>query len=166
MNSELRTLGETRMQEAINAGEDLAELLQSLCNNRQTHPDLFSGAVAILVACYQSARTAGMEVTSCDPTMASFMSRSMSSMVVELMFSLKSADGDLQGRQLSELVSSVNQLRSRGVRWDPAKPVVQPVEPLAVRVVSMPDRVTTTEVRRDGKTSQIIGSTQTEADAR
>lgn len=160
MNSEQNT--QTRLVDAINGGEDLAGLLNSLFLRRHQFPQLIGAAVSMLAHCFIAARDGGSVVTQSDTSMGVFLSGNLTRLLFDLNLSVN-GDGDLASRQISSMVSAINSARETRTTW-----IISPqpeVSPVPVAVVSMVNRETKTEVLRDGKTHAIIGSTQREFDS-
>ena len=147
-----------RILEAINQGEDLAELLNGLFRTHDKCQNLLAPALYMLSHCYQAARDAGQAERQADPAIVEFMSGSLERILFDLNVSVNT-DPSLVSRQLSAMVISINAYRQAGFRW--TAPVVSPA-PVPVSVVEMPVFVTTTEVKRNPKTLEITGSVATQ----
>jgi hypothetical protein len=155
-------LGWMRMMDAINGTEDPSILLNGLFASRNTNADLISGAISCLVDCYRVSIEKGVRVQLFDKTMHAFMAGTSTNMRFELCRSLNAVDGRIAGLQVSELVSAIHAMRLLGCRWSHTRAEPQP---LPVRVVGMPERVTITDVVRAAGTNQITGSKQVVTDA-
>lgn len=152
---------EIRVIEAINSGEDLAAFFNDLFKNRATCNELIGPAVSMLTRCYVLARNNGVNFGGFDESVREFFGFSENRMLFDLMKTLNT-DPVLAGSLLSGLVAFINVARKSGHTWHiPDRPQNSPVP---VVIVSMVDRVTNTEVVRDGK-GAITGSKQTESDA-
>lgn len=165
MESSNYIAGDARMREAINSKEDLAQLLNLLFADRAANSGLIGGAVSRLVSCYFGARLAGHVVPVQDEAMRPLMDGSIDNAIFELTKAFNTKDDVLLSRQLTSLVCGVNLLRQT-LQWPaPEAREAKAAEPLKVEVVSLPNRVTTTEVKRDPKTRNIVSSVQTVVDA-
>ena len=149
------------MLEAVNQGEDLAELLNSLFRTHAQCQTLLSPAIVMLTRCYQAARDTGQVADQPDAELDKFMTGSFERMLFELNVSINS-DCALASRQLGALIFAVDAFREAGFRWSV---IARSQPPMPVTVVEMPLRVTTTEVKRDPKTNAVTGSVQTEMDS-
>ena len=154
------TIINTRVLGAINQGEDLAELLNGLSRTHAKCRDLFGPAIAMITHCYLVARDGGHIASEPDQALAEFLSGSLARMLFELTVSVNT-DGELASRQISAMVSAINACRQAGCKW--TVPEYHPA-PIPVAVLSLPERVTSTEIRRDLKTNTITGSMQIETD--
>lgn len=181
MTSPSIELGYTRMLEAINSKEDLAQFLNKLLANRAESSGLIEGALSCLVGCYFSARNHGFQVPVEDETLRSFLEGSLSNACFELTIAMNRQSPDVASRQITGLVVAINHLRKQ-ISWpkrqqadavqaqrssDPIKVEVVSMPKAGVskvEVVSLPSRQTTTEVKRDPKTHNIVSSVQTEVD--
>lgn len=151
----------TRMLEAVNQGENLADLLNSLFRTHDKCQNLLSPAIVMLTRCYQAARDTGQIANQPDAELDKFMAGSFERILFELNVSINS-DCALASRQLGALVFALNAFREAGFRWSVT---ARSQPPIPVAVVEMPARVTTSEVRRDPSTNSITGSVQTEKDS-
>jgi hypothetical protein len=150
-----------RVIDAITDGEDLAAFFNDLFKHRKTCSDLIWPAITVLADCYLMARDRGLAVGQPDESVSAFLGASRNRMLFDLSKNINS-DFELAVKQLSGLVQAINVARNSGCTWHiPDQPQQAPVP---VAIVSMVDRVTSTEVMRDGKGS-ITGSKQTERDA-
>jgi hypothetical protein len=148
----------TRIIEAVNHGEDLAALLNDLFQNRSACHELIYPSLYSLTQCFQIARDRGQNVTQPNEAMNEFLTWSLERQMLELVKNIN-CNGPLASQQISAIVGAVNTARATGTTWHtPDQP------PAAVQVVSLPARVTHTDIQRDPKTKQIVSSTQREAD--
>lgn len=150
-----------RILEAINQGEDLAELLNGLFRNEARCRDMLGPALGTLSDCYRAARDAGHIQIQTDPELNEFMAGTLERILFELNISVNT-NTPLASRQITALVAAINTCRKAGFRWFTP---TQSTPPTPVSVVEMPRRITTTEVKRDPKTNAITGSVQTEMDS-
>lgn len=167
MSTSMRTTGETAFRDTLKNGGCLAALLNELARNQtQQTQDIFAGAVSDLLATYVAVRSAGLAPQSADSEIDAFLQSPASVMAAQLTQKLSKADHSPWANScLSAMVSAVSTHRDK-ITW-PAPTAVAPAapEPIAVRVVGMPDRVTETAVTYDTKTGDIKSTTQTERDA-
>jgi hypothetical protein len=159
MNTDYQ-IGMTRMQEAIDNGEDLGQVVSSLVNSK--FPVHLSGAVSMLLGVYHHSKASGVQVPVFDPSMKQFASLSSAAMCIAMTDSLNGKDAKLKGKQLSELVTAVSWMRAKGIKWK-AESVTRN-EPMDVRVVGLPVRKTETTIVRDVETLEIVSTMQIEQD--
>lgn len=169
-----QTMGMTAFRDTLTSGGDIASLLGDLyINSTSTTTDIFVGAVSSLLAAYVNVRAAGLaphvEDTDLDKFLHGAGSAMAASLTQKMAQVLDSRTDDAANRwmevRLSAMVRAVVAHRDR-ITW-PAPTAAAPAapEPIAVRVVGMPDRVTETAVTYDTKTGDIKSTTQTERDA-
>ena len=149
-----------RVIEAINGNEDLAALFTDLVNSRRSNATLTGQSIYILALVYVAARDSGCDVTPCNPALTEFMGSSFNKILFELTRSIN-ADVELVCKQLSAIVSAINNARNAGNVFSMA---IKPVASMPVYISGMVGRVTTTEVHRDPKSLEITGSVQVEKD--
>jgi len=143
-----------RIKEAVASGENIAHALAKLCGLRS--PSLVLEACAQLGAYVQAARSAGIAIPCNDPGMKRFIGLPPIAMTMELSEAV-AADGKLAGRQAAELLYVVSKLRDSGVTWSAAEMVKS--EPVDVRIIESPARITTTTVVRD-ENQEILSTVQ------
>ena len=160
-------LGYARMAEAIRSREDLSALVGKLFSQRENPSDtaLFAGAVACLVEVYGAAVDAGYRARTTDRQAQAFLSGGRARIAVDLTCALNDGDTQLLAQRVGALCSVATQLRGK-VAFTLAQDRAEiPPEPLAVRVESLPKRITTAEIFRDSETLEIIKTVHTEVDA-
>jgi hypothetical protein len=108
-------------------------------------------------------RDVGMTVTCTDAAMQAFMNGSKGRIQCELVQNNAPLDSALLLQQITCLCSAVAQI-SKQILFKEVEPPVAKVEPIPVRLVSSPDRVTTTTVVRDPVTLEIISTVQLQTD--
>lgn len=155
-------LGRTRMLEAINSGEELSKVLNSLLANPRANALMLVGAASALVGCHCAGREILTDGTACTTgPEAAFLGGSVKSIDFELSKALNEGDFSLFARYLSALVGSVaNIKRATNCHFEIPMCAV-PVQ--AVQIVGMPDRRVTTEFERDPETMEIVRSKQVES---
>lgn len=147
----------------INSGGDLAEFMNNLLQSRKALPDLLGAAIGVLIDCYDSARKAGIVADLGGAFSQALADRPTSRIGLDVLQCMNGTDADAVSEQLSFLATAVHRLREAGFRWSlPAKSAAP--APLAVAVVSMPERVTSVNIERDPVSLSIVGSTQIERD--
>lgn len=149
------------MLEAITSGADLAEFVTRMTITRASVPDLLGAAVGVLIDCYQTAILAGWVPVVGNTFPAAMQDRSANRMRIDLVQCLNSNDVAAQSEQLSFLVTAIHWLRQAGCTW---ALTTTSTHPLPVSIVSMPDRVKTTNFQRDLESHEILSSVQTERD--
>ena len=146
----------------INSGGDLAEFMNNLLQSRKALPDLLGAAIGVLIDCYDSARKAGIVADLGGAFSQALADRPTSRIGLDVLRCMNGTDADAVSEQLSFLATAVHRLREAGLRWSlPAKAAAAPI---AVAVVSMPERVTSVNIERDPVSLSIVGSTQIERD--
>jgi len=141
------TLGYRRFIEAHRRGEDLVKLLNDLLATRHQGggAEVLSGALSALMASYDALVAAGCRIHCAnDDRVDALLAGPPTARAVALSLALNAADGAAASQLLSGIVQAVQALRGY-VDWRDAPDP----QPLAVRVVGMPDRITRTRIERD-----------------
>ena len=154
-------IGQESMIEVINSGGDLAEFMNSLVLTRKALPDVLGAAIGVLIECYDTARKAGSVADLGGTFSRALADRPTSRIWIDVVQCMNGTDADAVSEQLSFLVTAVHRLRAAGHTWSLP---VRAAAPIAVAVVSMPERVTNVSIQRDPVSLSIVGSTQTERD--
>lgn len=162
-------LGFERMMDAIKHGEKLLEVLLSFKkhSNRDMGEKMFSGALSCLVATHLRLREAGWVSNCKDPGLHQFINGSKARLSSDLELSLRSsgAKNILQCfDQLFVLCSAVSQTKQYANFPIKRGGEGTAVQPMAVRVVAMPERITEMTVERDDN-MEIKSTTQRQFDA-
>ena len=151
------------MLEAINGGEDLAALLNDLFLNRIACQELIYPSLYSLALCLKSLRDSGYNMAQqSNDSMHEFLTWSLERQMLELVKNINCnshSSGALASQQISAMVGALNSARNSGTTWH-----IPDQAALAVNVLSLPERVTQTEILRDPKTKQIVSSVQRETD--
>lgn len=152
------------MVEIITGGGNIAASLTALSADKSTGNSIFTGAISCLLGVFHKLKAAGVVLpVFSDPDAAKFANMGPSQMAATLTQNLLSRDARL-GPRLAVLAYTVSKHRD-GISFPKvAAPVPVPAPPIDVRVIGLPDRVTTTSVEHDDK-GNIKTATQTERDA-
>lgn len=159
----LREMGQNAMLDVINNKRDIAKYINSIAKE----PQLFAGAVMALVGVYEAVRARGVVPSHPDEEMDAFLHSGKAAMSAAFYLRLQryNASRDWLDTHLDMLIHIINQTRASGhiyrfaaVDTPPAPP------PLAMAIVSMPDRAATTTVTRN-KNDEIVKTEFVEKDA-
>jgi hypothetical protein len=161
-------LGYRRFIEAIRSGEDLYKILTQLSATRTTQVggELFAGAIACLLDTYHSLCEASYKPTNEDRELQEFLVGGRARVAVDISRGLNGGDLHQLAKRLSALVDVVSALRGKLTWRQPEPALPAKPEPLDVRVVAMPDRVTSTTIHRAAESMEVTGSTQIQVDGR
>ena len=165
------SLGYARMIDAIKVGEDLPDVLLGLMGNAKGNPALnqalFIGGMECILATYLALSKAGFKFKAKEPSLQPFVDGNRARIVCDLLQSSSAGNDGLFRQQLEALASAITQTSSKISFSMPAPlPVVAIVpKPIDIRLVAMPDRVTTTDFVRDSSTLEIVTSSTREIDA-
>lgn len=160
----MQATGAAAFSDTLTSGGCVAKLLNDLSRNQTAQTaGIYSGAVSCLLGTYLAVRDAGYKCKSTDPEIDAFLQSPGSVMAAALTQKFAQADGgEWLSVRLSALVAEVVSRREK-ISRAPAAAAPPAPEPLAVRVVGMPDRVTETSVKYDGS-GNIKSTVQTESD--
>lgn len=168
-----QALGHTALREAITSasGARVGELLTRMLGGRGTKlgREIFEGALRCLLDIHAASLTSKAQVRWADDDAATeLVSRTTSQLQVQLAYDLnEGGDIDAACRTLGALGGLAVTLAPRlswhqPARADPEAPPKPP--PLEMRIVGLPDRLTTTTVQRDAE-KKITTTAQLERDA-
>ena len=162
----LAALGFERMMDAIRTGEVLFDVLRGLMANKDAAAGakLAGGGLMCIIECYAAMRASGMTVTCPNASLQSFMDGSRGRIICEIVQGCGAVNQSLLQLHVAALCSAVSQVRKQ-ISFSDAVPKAINVEPLPVRLVSMPERITTMSVARDPETLEITSTTQRQVDA-
>ncbi len=149
------------MVEIITSGKDIAASLTAMSADAATGNAIFTGAISCLLGVFHKLKAVGLVPGFADPEVAKFSDMGPSQMAATLTQSVLARDA-LLGPRLSVLAFVATTHRDKISFAQAAAPA--PAPPIDVRVVGLPDRVTTTSVEHDAK-GNIKTATQTERDA-
>jgi len=158
-------LGQKALVESFNAGQRLDHFIDALAVGASADEQAsFVGAVDALIGLYAALRKAGMQVPAQDdPAMAQFMQSTNSTMRAMVLPRARQYDRAWLKHHLTALLRAVQPYAGANPATLPeVAPVAPP--PMPVKVVGMPERLTSTSVTYDAQ-GNIKGSLQTEKDA-
>ena len=138
------------MAETIESGGDIHKQMSDFANHEGTDSDIFNGALSCLCDTAISARNAGIRIENDNPLGTSFINSSRVKMQIE---------ARREAAYVGMLADVALALRPC-LRFKAAEPTVQPID---VRVLSMPERIRSTEVERDNR-GNIATARQVERD--
>ena len=152
--------GYNALQETITRGRDIGAALTEFA----TSPELFSGGVSCLLACFNSLQAAGLVPrVPYNPQIDDFLQSGGASKAATLTLYCNGDDPRL-GPAVSALGWVVTTHRALiSFPTAQAAPAPAPAAPIDVRVVGMPTRITETGVTHDAE-GNITSATQTERD--
>jgi hypothetical protein len=158
-----QNLGATVFRECLASGGDIGAHLNELFNlpRNDTTGAMLSGALGELLRVYEAIRAAGHLEHFADADVDAFMHGTPSAMAAKLTLALNPQDAAWINKFLAPLVTAVDTHREK-ITFTSAEPTPPP--PLAVQIVGMPERVTTSKVTYD-KSGNITSTSQTESDA-
>jgi hypothetical protein len=167
--------GYKALQETITSGGNTVTALQSLshCANQNETVDLFAGAVACVKDVFQAISAAGSTVpTFKDQHLNDFLTQGPATMSATLTQNL-TLRHEQCGAQVAALAVVVDQHKGKisfttktmanvAPQPEPTQPPVRQ-EPIEVRVIGMPMRITTSKIDRDSS-GNIVGASNLEQD--
>ena len=161
----LATLGFQRMMDAIRTDEALFDVLCGLMVNKDASVGarLAGGGLLCIVDCYCAMRGVGMTVTCANPALQPFMDGSKGRIMCEVEQGCGALDQALIQAQLKALCSAVSQVRKQ-ISFSVTVPEAVKAEPLSVRIVGMPERITSQSIERDPGTLEIVSTTNRQVD--
>lgn len=170
MEQQAALLGRQVMVEAISTGRSLYETMAGLARFEISSigVPIFFGAASCLVDAYQALKEANLTLEQASTRPSDFMGFGGSMMRVEMVNAFVKNEGQCLGEMLSKLCIVVASHRAK-LNFAPQAIVgaslQQPKapEPIDVRIVSMPGRVSQQTVTRDDD-MEIIGTTVIERD--
>jgi hypothetical protein len=152
--------GYWRVADAVKSGEPVYRVLNEMVSVRA----MLSGGVSCLASAFLALRKSGVTFSWVDPEVHSFLNGSDMRILADLSTGLNGGDVPLTSRKLSAMASIVTKLGDRFNFGEPkAAAAPLPALPLEVRVVSMPQRESETEIHRDA-TGAIVRSVQRTSD--
>jgi hypothetical protein len=162
----MHTAGALALRDTIRSGGDIARLLNSLHSDAtQETTAILTGSVSYLLTTYLKLRDANLAPRFVDEELDQFMQAPATAMAATLTqkMSRRGTEAWVSSR-LTAMVHTVNLHREKLTFPEPVAIAPAPPEPIAVRVVGMPDRVTESSVKYDAD-GNIKSTTQTERDA-
>jgi hypothetical protein len=158
--------GERALRDTLSSGGDVAKLMTDLYRNQTAGTsDLFSGCASSLLQVYVAVRDADLAPHYDDADLDGFLHSPEAVMAATLTQKLAQADaGPWLSSRLTAITAAVVAVREKLTFHTPLAIAPAPPEPIAVRVVGMPDRVTESSVKYDAD-GNIKSTTQTERDA-
>jgi hypothetical protein len=152
--------GARALCDTLKSGGDVAKLMNDLYRNQTVGTsDIFSGCASSLLRVYVAVRDADLAPHHDDADLDGFLHSPHTVMAATLTQKFSQADaGPWLSARLTAMTATVVAARDKLTFHDPAPP-----EPIAVRVVGMPERITEAAVKYDAA-GNITSTTTTERD--
>lgn len=159
----MQNLGAAALRETLTSGGDIGAHLNELFNlpRNATTGAMLSGALGELLRLYTAIHAAGHVGRCADAEVDAFIHGTPNARAAKLTLSLNPQNNAWINKFLAPLVTVVDTHREK-LTFTSAEPTPPP--PLAVQIVGMPERVTTSKVTYD-KSGNITSTSQTESDA-
>jgi hypothetical protein len=164
MNSQ-QLLGFTAMQETITNGGAIDTLLNDLARGvHKGSADLYAGALSCILGSYLAVRTSGVAPRYADKDLDSFMQAGPATMAAAL--TQRGTAWDVAWLSTyTGAIAKVVDLNRTTLKFSAPVAVAAPApEPMPVRVIGMPERVTESSISYDSQ-GNIKATKQTEKDA-
>lgn len=166
MANNMQSVGWQALSDTLKNRGDIAGLINGMfATKTPATTDIVAGSITCLLTIYVAVRDAGHTLRFKDADLDEFMQSPGSVMAAAITLRSGRRDGGAWlSSRLSAITHVVNLHREKMTFNEPVATAAAVPEPLTVRVVGMPDRVTETNVTYDAK-GNIASTSQTERDA-